>query len=259
MIKDSFADTHVDQTSAVASHDVSVEDADDIGDSMKEAFGWASMAPSAADSGSQPASQEALAALRECYDNLNQTMNHTKKMCHDLGSISPDHSAIVSDTLRIKVDAVQLVFAAGRLIWPGLANSNRSWLPTRRRRISEEVWRGRVRYPKHRGHLWSTENSCCIDLEQRMCVAVASSIAGLDLLIAMNPDWRDPKWFVTQPSKQAWHSVARPDPYPDPHKDPPNRDCRFSGGWEGADLVGGEGEGGGDRCGRDCRLSGGWG
>ena len=141
MIKDTFADTHVDKTSAASSHDVSVEDADDIGDSMKEAFGWESMAPSAADSGGQ-ASQEAMKALRECYDNLNQTMNHAKKMCHELGSISPDHSAIVSDTLRIKVDAPQLVFAAGRLIWPGLANSNRSWLPTRRRRIAEEVWRG---------------------------------------------------------------------------------------------------------------------
>ena len=71
--------------------------------------------------------QEAMGALRNAYANMEQILCRTKKLCHELGTVTSEHAALVSDTLRIRVFSRRL--ATIRLILHRFANSVVADLP----------------------------------------------------------------------------------------------------------------------------------
>lgn len=92
-----------ERAGTLSAQDMAEEDAAELRRHMKHEVNWgaALMEDDVPQTEPQPASQKAMAALQDAYENMNQSMNFIKKLARELGLRSAAHADLIKTTLRM--------------------------------------------------------------------------------------------------------------------------------------------------------------
>ena len=114
----------MDRTVTSSAQDIDPDEAAEIGRLMKHEANRKMFVDEAEALQPGPASERALGALQEAYDNLSQSVRFAKKVCRELGALSPAHADVVGHALRTKVTRAALLQRRGSLFFDLASQAN---------------------------------------------------------------------------------------------------------------------------------------